>query len=362
MMMEEEVGLPIWRESRLVFGNSERGRAVFLDPTDPFSSNLEAFEMVARSRNPECSTVEAFRQMQATQIRPWEAHEREEISRLVLELYDQLKRFNWLPLPGVIYLFKTSGIEETAVETSPVAYCRGKNNVFISQANFTDPIAKTGLKRLVLHELWHIVSRNCTEPFVDRVYAIFGFNRINSGPMAYPVELAQLRFSNPDALYVSHYINVTVADDEAPGTAATLSVAPLLYLQPYNVMEGSPFDSIGVAWGVLAVGSDGRAVWTQVENDEDDGENEDENSSHNDEDEEAGEATSRRATMLLPHGSLPEEFWRKISRNTEYILHVEEICAENFVLCVTQDKCDDSTKPTAMFEVLQRGDDGCAKK
>ncbi len=120
---------------------------------------------------------------------------------------------------------------------------------------------------------WHIISRNCTDAFVDRVYKCFGFLRIANGavtqflllpviltatvslfhlfslagPMSYPEELSPLRFTNPDALYISHYISVRVDEEEG---GHTLPVAPMVYLRPYDVSDEheNPFDNIAVAW------------------------------------------------------------------------------------------------------------------
>jgi hypothetical protein len=157
----------------------------------------------------------------------------------------------WLPLPATVNLFKTTGAEETGSETSAVAYCRGFDSIFISQENFVNPVAKAGITKLLLHELWHIISRNSTKTFVDRCYAVFQFKRIPNGPISYPEELGKtviqsnwrstlknskctagsLRFTNPDAIHISHYIDVRVTGDSE--TTTTLSVAPLVYLQPY---------------------------------------------------------------------------------------------------------------------------------
>lgn len=352
---DESQGLSvgIWQESQLVLGSVERGRQVLLDACDGYVARLEHYEMVARSRNPEINK-ETFQRMQASAVRPWKPDETEEIARLAVEIRDALGRFTWMPLPRAVYLFKTTGKEETGVETTAVAYCRGLNNVFISQANFIDPVARAGLKRLLLHELWHILARNYSDSFVDRVYTVFGFHRIvSSTPLSYPEEVSPLRFTNPDALDISHYIRLNVSDEENPGSTASLAVAPLLYLQPYNVFESSPFENISVAWGALALNV-GSASWVCIDAEEGD-DRDDEDNHENDDENSDDHGGSRKTAMLLPHGALPEDFWLQVSRNTEYVLHVEEIAAENFVLCVMEEKCQDKSKPMAMFEILATG-------
>jgi hypothetical protein len=120
-----------------------------------------------------------------------------------------------------------------------------------------------------------------------------------------------------------------------------------------DVTQGSPFDNVGVAWGVLEL-IDGSPKWLTIsgEDDDDDENSENNNNNNNNSQDDDDEAHHHSSTMLLPHGQLPEDFWVKISRNTEYVLHVEEITAENFVLCCTQESCASASHVRAMCEVL----------
>lgn len=62
-----------------------------------------------------------------------------------------------------------------------------------------------------------------------------------------------------------------------------------------------------------------------------------------------------QVTVLIPPGDLPEHFWKQVSHNTEYIIHVEEICAENFVLAVLGDnECPDKSKVESFTELLSQ--------
>lgn len=131
-----------------------------------------------------------------------------------------------------------------------------------------------------------------------------------------------------------------------------MCVAPMIYLQPYDITAPteSPFDNISVAWGVLHVDHEGgTARWLLVDEDDDDDDND---ASENSGDADNDAHTHAQATLLLPHGQLPEDFWRQVSRNTEYTLHVEELAAENFVLSVTQEQCADPSKPRAIFDAF----------
>lgn len=102
--------------------------------------------------------AQEFQRYQAKEVLEWEDAQMNEMMAHVETIRPLLSRFAWLPLPPVVSLFRTTGKEETGVNTVPVAYCRGSSNIFISDANFTVDIAREGLLKLLLHELVRIYA------------------------------------------------------------------------------------------------------------------------------------------------------------------------------------------------------------
>lgn len=169
--MQAEDTFPLHGATVVVLAGVEVGRALLLDVRDPFPASLQPFEMGARMKSAQPCTAQAFREYQASQVLAWTAEDRVLLAPLLGQAQQLLARWAALPLPAQVVLVKTSGREETGGVTTPVAYCRGLAGVFVSSANLDAPGA---LLRLLLHELWHIVSRNASPSVVDRVYAAFG--------------------------------------------------------------------------------------------------------------------------------------------------------------------------------------------
>lgn len=129
-----------------------------------------------------------------------------------------------------------------------MAYCRGSCNIFVSRSNLQEWEDEKKFQKLIIHELWHILSRNVANDVVDEFYKIFGYQRIKKKKGVYhPEEIMPLKFTNPDAIYNSHFINVTNEEGE------TLPLVPLIFVTPYDTADAgsSPIENMTCAFGVL---------------------------------------------------------------------------------------------------------------
>lgn len=324
---------------QLALGRAAAGRAVLEDLSDPFLEELSEVQLVAR-----CGSSEMAHYIDwcAANVLEWPLLLPAFFRPALLQLAHLLQPFAlWTQgLPPRITLFLTTGREEARTEVA-VAYCRSSHAIFISRANFSDwEEDPSKLHHLLLHELWHIWSRNASPDQCDDIYRLFGFKRVPKKRGApYPEELAALRFTNPDAKYLSHYIDVRTGGEDQEGDQV-LPFCPLTFLAPYDFGDEtlSPMDHMTVGWGVLSIDldessgkadvswvtepiqpEDGQEVTASVEGD--------------------GEGP-QEVTLIVPTQALPEDFWRQVSRNTGYVFHVEEIAAENFVALVLKSPCD----------------------
>ncbi len=342
----------------VVLASQERARAVFTDTSDPWLAELQEYELSAR-RGAACS-LEEFVEYQASQALAWPEGTMASFAETLAEIGQQLARFPVFVrhLPRQIELVLSTGSEE-AREGRKVAYCRGTSVVVVGQANVKSWRKPDKMKRLLLHELWHIFSRNCPAELLDRVFRLFGFKRIPKKRGApYPEEIAPLRFTNPgelerdekecgliaatntlttDGMFASHYIDV--ASEEG----CVLPLVPLVFLTPYQVDgEGhSPFDFITVVFGVLRQeeGEGGKMEVSWVTEPAQEGEEE--------------EGIDSDMTLLVPPQLVPPDFWAQVSRNTGYILHPDEIAAENFVLAAMKSECDCPAKVEQLTLLLR---------
>ena len=327
----------------VVLCSVESGRSLFLDPDDPFLSELNEFELSARAGRP--ISVEEFLEYQAGEVRPWPAEfaspDRAEAAFSAIgEHVARLAGFV-AHLPRKVRLVLTTGCEE-ARSGRKVAYCRGKDAIVVGEANLKSWRKPDKMARLMLHELWHLFSRNCPAEKADACYAVFGFRRVPGKRGApYPEEVAALRFTNPDGMSASHYIEVA-SDEDAE---ARVPLVPLLFLAPYDVAgeQASPFDYMTVVFGVLRMtprqDKEGKYDLSWVTEDAEEGG-------------EGGDIDSEM-TVMVPPEMVPADFWRQVSRNTGYVLHVDEIAAENFVLLAMKNRqCDNPTLLDRLQELL----------
>ena len=146
------------------------------------------------------------------------------------------------------------------------------------------------------HELFHIISRNNPD-LRNKLYKCIGYHLIPNDLNAdLPNNLAHLKITNPDAPVIKHYIKLCTKDSEDN----ELCLAPILVAsQPYSPDKyTSFFDYLLTKFAIL-----------------------DEN---------------WQVTSLISYSDVIG-FYDKIGRNTTYIIHPEEILADNFVFLVTHE-------------------------
>jgi hypothetical protein len=181
----------------VVLASLDTARSVFLDVDDPWLAELQQYELSAR-RGAAC-TLEEFMEYQAANARPWPAGTLASFEPTLAEMGSMLARMPVFVrhLPQRIRLVLSTGCEEARLGRK-VAYCRGLDTVVVGEANLKSWLKPDKMKRLMLHELWHIFSRNAPHELVDEIYSVFGFKRIPKKRGApYPEEIAPLRFTNP---------------------------------------------------------------------------------------------------------------------------------------------------------------------
>lgn len=269
----------------IVFATPEQARAI-LCRRDDYVSRLSPFDRSARLKTAAAVSEADYLAFVARQPLAWTAPERTRILEAVGRLRGMLGTLA-PPLPERIVMIKTTGREEGGA-----AYTRA-NAIALTEAHIRRDI--DGLARLICHELFHVISR--ANPAVrDGLYATIGFHRCAEPTL--PESLARRKLTNPDAPVNDHCIEVTV--DDQPFTMVPILVSRS---DRYDIERGGEFfDYLELRF--LAVEIDDATGVTSpfLEN---------------------GEA------VLEPVDRLGG-FFEQVGRNTAYIIHPEEILADNF--------------------------------
>jgi hypothetical protein len=266
------------------FASAEQGAAA-ITADDHFTQNLSRFDLQARLRTGGNVTFAQWKKMVAQEVQEWDNDGRAKLTTAFEAVRDRLAKFSF-PLPDEIYLANTSGKEE-----GNAAYCRGKHIVVPDVVLTRDP---SELEKLLTHELFHIISNQHPELRAD-LYAIVGFQECPE--IAIHPSLKERRITNPDAPAIDCVIKLKEGDK-------VVRAAPILYSSTDDFDPKKERGMFGhLIFKLMVVVPDGRG-WKAVDQ-------------------------GRRAVVLDPKG-VPD-FQEKIGRNTNYIIHPEEILADNFV-------------------------------
>jgi len=275
----------------LIFASPERGRAI-LCRRDDYVERLSPFDRSARLKTPEAVSEEAYLAFVGQQLLPWTASEREKVLAVIDDLRGPLDAMR-LPLPTQLLMIKTTGREEGGA-----AYTRA-NAIVLTESHLRREPKE--LTRLICHELFHVLSR--AAPSVrDGLYAAIGFRRC--AEPALPEALRTRQITNPDAPVNDHCIDVVI-----DGTRRTVVPILLADSERYEPERGGEFFEY-LRLRFLAV-----------------------------QEEKGTEATSllliRGQPILVPVTEL-RGFFEQVGRNTGYIIHPEEILADNFAHLMMQ--------------------------
>jgi hypothetical protein len=255
---------------------------------DEFVRALSPFDRAGRLKRGQEVSESEFLEFASRSARAWLPAEGQRVTAILRSIAGKLAPWK-LPLPGKIWLIKTSGEEE-----GRAAYTR--QNAIVIPANYlgkTDP----ALEDTLVHEVFHVLSRH--DPALrSALYRIVGFQAI--GEIEYPVELRARKITNPDGVQTGWSITVTNQGEALP-------VVPILHATPpgYDAVKGGEFFQY-LAFRLLVV-------------------------------EKAGNRWQPRLMdgrpQLLDTNTVTG-FFEQTGKNTSYVIHPDEVLAVNFVFMI----------------------------
>lgn len=285
---------------------------------DLFISNMSTFDLQSRlnTTDPEKSTTDHYIQFITQHILNWTPFYAKLISDIIDDLTaNSIDILRLSRLPKEILILLTNGEEE-----SGAAYCRNMDMIVLPITKLgvvditTEPSVKDLAKgffwnKTLKHELYHIISRNNPD-MRDKMYRCIGYKNIPDDKVAdLPEHLAHLKITNPDAPITKHYIKLRSKD-----TNDKVRLAPVLLADSSYANDGrSFFDYLQVRFLVL-----------------------DNNFSVTD--------------NMLSYDDVIG-FYDKIGDNTDYIIHPEEILADNYVLLLNH--VTDAKSPEVLKKLLE---------
>lgn len=296
--------------SRIHFASRSEGRQVLM-AKDEFIQRLSPFDRSARMKTDKAVSVGELLEFIGTNVVDWTKEETQKV-QAAIEATQPLFRNLPLSLPPTVQLIKTTGAEE-----GNAAYTRS-TAIVLPKSEFSK--SQKDLQKLICHELFHILSRQNPE-LREKLYAIIGFTTCNE--IKLPPELERRKITNPDAPRNDHFIRVQIDGHESLAVPVLLSS-----VETYDVKRGGEF-FVYLQFQFLVVEK---------------------------------ESDSEKLRPVIA-GSVPKlagaervsGFMEQVGRNTDYIIHPEEILADNFALLVLNEQNIPSPEiPREMREILAR--------
>jgi hypothetical protein len=262
-----------------------------LSTRDVFVRAMSPFDRSARLKTDRDVSESEYLAFVARQAMDWTSSEKLRVMPILESFRAKTAALN-LRFPPLILLLKTTGLEE-----GMAAYCRGPAIVIPAKLIDGD---QTQLEPLIFHELFHVYrSHNPAER--SALYKIVGFHVCPE--IVLPPELSARKITNPDAPLLDSFIQVRAGNSSVAAT-------PVLFARTkrYDTKTGGEFfDSMVFKLLILA------------------------------------RPDSGFQPALLPDGGADlrspadiPDYLDQIGRNTKYIIHPDEILADNFVLMINQ--------------------------
>jgi len=262
--------------------------AAFLSKPDDFVKTLSPFDRASRLQVSRIVGQAEFLKYVSAQALEWDKAEIAKINALLKKLRPHITGLK-LPWPKTIHLIKTTGKEE-----GNAAYTR-RNAIILPADKLKQKNEK--LERLLVHELFHVLSR-ANPALSTQLYEIIGYEAVPS--LKFPEELLSRKLTNPDAPSSRHAI-------EVGHKGRKVKVAPILYArtEKYDENQGGAFFRY-LIFRLLILDAENLS---KAKRDGD-------------------------GKLILLKPTEAGGFQEKIGRNTGYIIHPEETMADNFVFLI----------------------------
>jgi hypothetical protein len=285
------------------FASANEGRQALITKDD-FIRHLSPFDRSARMKVGRPVSEDEFLAFVGRNVADWTQEERQKVQASVEEIQPLLRDLP-LSFPTTVHVIKTTGAEE-----GRAAYTRGMA-IVIPKSELAK--SQKELEKLICHELFHILSRQNPE-LREKLYEIIGFTQCDE--IEFPRELTSRKITNPDAPRNDHFIRLEIGGQQCLAVPILLSTTEV-----YNVQRGGEFfEYLNFQFLVMEKTSVPQRLKVVYEN---------------------------SAPKLIGPQAV-SGFFEQVGRNTQYIIHPEEILADNFALLILREQ--DVPSP----EILQK--------
>ncbi|HPK09109.1 MAG TPA: hypothetical protein PK246_02140 [Saprospiraceae bacterium] len=263
------------------------------DIGDDFFENISALDMSIQMKNDEFLTdrnqcLVEYKKYLQTQTRSFTQKEKAYIESVLPMVETLISNIN----PELLIKSNIAKIS-TNHYGNDVYYTRN-NTIFIPE-NVLIKRDSNNLRNVLIHEMFHIISRN--QPILkEKLYGLIGFKKCKNEAIL-PQILQEILLSNPDGPNMDYYITL-----KSPDTKTEVNAMPLITTNTPNYES----DKSGI-FSYLTFDLFAYEVTTD-----------------------SLYSTKTGKTTIDP--SYMQSFFNQIKDNTQYIIHPDEIMADNFLI------------------------------
>src|SRR5690606_36931551 len=285
--------------TKLIFVTQQEA-AKLLGTSDEYSQSLSKYDIASRTYNPDNDQEQQYLEFAADQAQEWQENEIAVMRIKISQVKEKIESLGLnLAFPDEIKLVKSTLDEEGKV----VSYTR--MNYIVFKGDVTEDF--------IIHELFHILTRFNPDKR-DELYQTINFQKSNR--ISYPDAIKDNVVTNPDAPFLEHTIQLTIDGQQKEAVF-------ILYTED-DYTSGSFFDQM-------------QQKLMLVE----------------------GPANNKKPILvnnepILLDFSAATDLKEKISRNTYYTLHPEEILADHFIILVKPAPASQPAFIEAMKDVLTK--------
>lgn len=272
------------------FATVEEGRKI-LTTRDDFVLAMSPFDRAGILKTNRDVSEKEYLEFVGKNILEWNENEKQIILSILNEIRPKLAA---LPFPDQVLIIKTTGREEGGA-----AYTRANAIVFPAGISTWN---KEFLKRAVCHEPFHVLSRANPE-LKEKLYTAIGFVKCQNIDL--PQDLKKRMITNPDAPLNDHCIMLKV-------NGKNEWAVPLIFskTEKYIPTQGGSFLS-SMQFKFILIDRKSEDSATPI---------------------------YRDGKPVLIDPDQCSDLFEQIGKNTDYIIHPEEILADNFALLLMDKK------------------------
>ncbi len=283
----------------LLLDSADASKAITTDRHDRFFEIVTASEMSIQMKQPLAdgqtreNLLPAYIEFLKRDVEGFTAQDVEFAEKVLRKMLKTVGEVNAKIFPDTLIMIKTKGTHYGA----GVWYTR--DNCIVVPKNELESRKTNGFTSTMYHELFHVYSRlNPTKR--EKLYQLIGFQKIGLNSLRLPARLAERVLYNPDGVDFGQKITLKTENPEG----GTVEAIPIIYANHVGAKAGQNEFFGYLRFELFQILPNDDGSWRVIT--KDDG-----------------------FSSALKMDELPD-FYRQIKDNTGYIIHPDEVLADNF--------------------------------